>query len=273
MIQPTKYKVIIADDEPEARQGLEILVRDDPSINVCAICRNGIEAIDAIMDHHPDLVFLDIQMPGVDGFEVINSIPKAIMPVIIFVTAYDDYAIRAFEVKALDYLLKPFTDARFSEALLRAKKIIEIHSMEKRINALSQMASQYIDEHRSTDQVIITMSGQNLSKQERLIFKSNGRVYFLPYVEVSRIEAFDYYLKVFVGEHFHLVRDSMKKMEEALPAEHFVRIHKSHIVNIGQVLNIFPLGNNEFQLELRSGIQIKSGRSYKANVQALFGRV
>ena len=172
-----KINTIIVDDELEAREGIKLLLEEQEDINVIGLCKNGIEAIDMINEHHIDLVFLDIQMPQVNGFEVVRSINKTPMPLIVFVTAYDQFAIKAFEVNAVDYLLKPFSNARFEEALTRARKLIEQQRNEEAKARLDQVARQALQ--RSDMEELQVVDGDN-SGNNRLVIKEKGSVKFIP---------------------------------------------------------------------------------------------
>ena len=263
-----KIKTIIVDDESEAREGVALLLQNDNEIEVVCICSNGIEAIEVMNEFKIDLMFLDIQMPLIDGFEVISSVDQERLPEIIFTTAYDQYALKAFEVHALDYLLKPFTDARFYEALGQAKDIIvNRKSQQERQELVKIISDRNINHH--LDPELIQNSGS--LEVNRLIVKEAGKVYFIELGDVYWIEAYDYYVKIHVKGRFHLLRKSMKKLEALLPNEHFIRVHKSSIINLQYIKNIRILPNGESEILLESGEKVKVSRSYKNSIKPLLG--
>lgn len=249
-----KLRCIIVDDEEEAREGLCLLLQQDKSVEVIAICRNGLEAIKQIDSLQPDLVLLDIQMPEINGFEVLNSI-KFQPQGVIFITAYDQFALKAFEVHAMDYLLKPFSDERFYEAIENAKTKIGLKQSEK--ETLSKSVEKIVNGQKGENAVLKS------SEKERLTFKADGKIYFIDFQDILWFEAYDYYIKIHVDNQFYLVRDSLKKMIERLN-ESFVRIHKSSIVNTDYVVMVDRQPNsNDLQVVLQNGITLKVSRGYK----------
>ena len=267
----TSIRTIIVDDEKEAREGVRRLLSQDTEMEVVAICKNGVEAIQEIQTLQPDLVFMDIQMPLVNGLEVINSLELPTLPAIIFVTAYDQYTLKAFEVHAIDYLLKPFTDERFFAALAFAKQHIhnkkwqeEQKRMERLVAYHQQQTGSYatnaiIKEHPSTEKII----------NNRLVVKADGKVHLLPFSHIIWIEAYDYYIKIHVKGRFFLVRESLKKMETFLPDNLFIRIHKSSIANIQHIQELTTHTNGEHEVTLSSGVQLKVSRNYKDKLRHL----
>ena len=258
-----KIKTVIVDDELEAREGVAKLLASDQQIDIVTVCANGIEAIQAIREFHPELLFLDIQMPQVNGFEVLNSISEQYLPAVIFTTAYDEYTLRAFEVHAIDYLLKPFTDERFKSALHHAKlRIAQKKSVTSSVPNL-------IQSQLRTGQANQLISADS-SASERLTVKVDGKVHFIPFGEIIWIEAYDYYVKIHVKEQYYLLRDSLKKMDAQLPSPPFYRVHKSSIINQSYLQKIEPQRNgNEYQLTLTNELQISSSRSYREQVKEL----
>ena len=255
-----KIRTLIVDDEPLARQNIRVLLKEDAEIELLGECGSGAEALKAIEKQSPDLVFLDIQMPEMSGFDVLDRIEAGKVPAIIFVTAFDQYAIKAFEVHALDYLLKPFDDARFEKALRQAKSQIEqreINQLSKRLIALLE------DRDRSSDK---TARGGYLS---RLMIKSASRVFFLKVDEIDWIEAADYYVKLHVGRKSHLLRETMGDMEVKLDPEKFLRIHRSAIVNLDRVKEMHAHFNGEYVVLLHDGTQLKLSRSRREQLQQL----
>ncbi len=234
MPEVEKLKVVIVDDEPLARKTLRTLARRDPELRVVAQCRNGIEALEAVREHKPDLMFLDVQMPEISGFDVLELLGED-APAIVFVTAYDQYAIRAFEVHALDYLLKPFTDERFEKALTRAKNLLRKGDLE---GARSNMAQ---------------LSASHRAAAQRFMVRSAGRVVFLKADEIDWIEAADYYARLHVGSSSYLLRESMNDLEATLDPNQFVRIHRSAIVNLDRVREMIPHLRGELLVVLHDG--------------------
>jgi two-component system LytT family response regulator len=192
------------------------------------------------------------------------------MPLVIFVTAYDQYAIKAFEIHAFDYLLKPFKDERLKDALNRAKASITQNKAAQAKEQIEKLADEYVKTHHSKgENFILETQDANDERGPRLIFKSDGKVYFINPGEIVMIEAFDYYIKIHVQDRFYLVRDRMKKMEELLDSDIFKRVHKSYIINCRYLNEILPLGNNEYHLVLHGKAPIKSGRSFSKIIQDL----
>jgi two-component system LytT family response regulator len=255
-----RIRTLIVDDEPLARQNILALLKDDAEVEVVGECGSGAEALRAIAKQSPDLLFLDIQMPELNGFDVLERIEAERIPVVIFVTAFDQYAIQAFEVHALDYLLKPFDDARFEKALRQAKAQIE----QREINQLSKrLISLLEDRERPPERAA---RGAYLT---RLMVKSASRVFFLKVDEVDWIEAADYYVKLHVGRKGHLLRESMSDLEGRLDPEKFLRIHRSSIVNLDRVKEMHPLFNGEYVVLLHDGTELKLSRSRREQLQQL----
>jgi len=235
-----KLRVLVVDDEPLARSNLIVLLKLDAQIESVRECGTGMEAVAEIRKQKPDLVFLDVQMPECDGFDVLELLGRDAPPGIILVTAYDQYALRAFEAGALDYLLKPFDNARFDMALGRAKERIG--------------------------------RGQNLPpKMERLAVKNGGQVAFLKISEIDWIEAADYYACVHVKGRTHLLRRSLSELDRELDPAVFCRIHRSSIVNLDRVEGLELNENGEYELRLDSGITLALSRRYRKQVQARLG--
>jgi two-component system LytT family response regulator len=242
---------VIADDEPLARKTIRLLARRDPEVAIVAECRNGAEAIDAVREHKPDILFLDIQMPKLDGFDVLELLGDE-APAIVFVTAYDQYAIRAFEVHAVDYLLKPFTDERFEKSLARAKDLVRRHATNRETHAKLTAA------HRAFTQ--------------RFMVRSAGRVVFLKAEEIDWIEAADYYARLHAGANAYLIRESMNDLEATLDPDAFVRIHRSTIVNLDRVKEMRPLFRGELVVVLEDGTQLRMSRGRREELESRFRR-
>ena len=264
-----KIKTIIVDDEEEAREGMKSLLSKDPDIHLLTVCADGVQAIKAINETAPDLVFLDIQMPEVNGFDVLNSIEIAKMPAVIFATAYDRFAVKAFDLHAIDYLLKPFTNKRFYESLGLAKERIRTTSLQHINQELSAILKGYFQE-KNTGEHDVLIHQNTASLADKLVIKSSGKIYFIPMKEIVWIEAYDSYVKIHIGRKYHLVRESMKNIEEKLPASIFARIHKSSIVNINFIAELEPYYNGEFVVKLSEGTELKLSRSYRNTFMGLF---
>lgn len=252
-----RIRVIVVDDEVLARQRLLDLLKEESDVEVIAECRDGGEAIDAIERLAPDLVFLDVQMPEVDGFDVIDAVGPETMPPVVFVTAYDQYALRAFEVRALDYLLKPFDQARFRESLERVRQRspdISDSDVGRRLLAL-------VNDLRS-----------GTPKADRIVVKSGGRLCFLRTSEIDWIEAAGNYLTLHAGRATHMIRGTMTTIEARLDPEKFYRVHRSSIVNMDRVQALEPSITGEYVALLANGSRVNVSRSYKDKILARLGR-
>jgi two-component system LytT family response regulator len=249
-------RALIVDDEPLAREKIRTLLADDSEVVVVAECGDGHSAAKAIIEHEPDLVFLDVQMPEADGFAALDAVQGVSMPVVIFVTAYDDYALQAFEVHALDYLLKPFDRDRFISALTRAKRQVQ-------------------SDRQSTQREPITALLHELRRErrggwlERLVVKTRGRVFFVATGEIDWIEAAGNYVQLHVGSESHLIRSTMKTLEERLDPDLFLRVRRSAIVNISRIQHIEPWSSGEYLITLKSGADVMSGAAYREALKAL----
>ena len=241
--QPAPIKVLVVDDEPLARRNLTVLLGRDPDIQSIAECGSGFDAIEEIRRSTPDLLFLDVQMPECDGFDVIELLGSALPPAIIFVTAYDEYALRAFEAGALDYLLKPFDDARFDRALYRAK---------------DKLAHYAPPQPRPV---------------ERLVVKSQGQVVFLDVADIDWIEAADYYACLHVGGNTHILRRTLAELEHDLGDEKFIRIHRSIIVNLDRIHGLEPQSGGEYEVVLRSKVRLRLSRRFRKRLQERMGAI
>jgi two-component system LytT family response regulator len=232
--------VLVVDDESLARRNLTVLLRDDPDIGSVTECGSGMEAVEEIRKSKPDLVFLDVQMPECGGFDVLELLGSE-LPVIIFVTAYDAYALRAFEAGALDYLLKPFEDARFARALNRAKERLA-HSAP----AQPQPA-------------------------ERLVVKSRGQVLFLSVADIDWIDAAGYYACVHAGGDTHIIRRTLSELERDLGDEKFIRIHRSIIVNLERIRGLVLQNGGEYEVVLKSKVRLQMSRRFRKRLQDRMG--
>ena len=265
MTEPQKkITTLIVDDEPLARRNIRLLLNDDREIEIVGEAANGREALALIKKHSPELIFLDIQMPELDGFGVLESIEAERLPAIVFVTAFDQYALKAFEFHALDYLLKPFDDARFEKALRQAK----LQVGQRELKDLSQRLVALLAAHgsREGNTAEPTHQPQYLS---RLLIKSAGRVFFLKTDEIDYVQAEDYYVKLNVGRKGHLLRETMNEMEAKLDPAKFLRIHRSTIVNIERIRELQQHFNGEYIVVLHDGSEHKLSRSRREQLQTL----
>jgi two-component system LytT family response regulator len=241
-----------------ARRNVRLLLEKDPQIEVVGECRDGREAVKAIKSLSPDLIFLDIQMPELDGFDVLEQVGPDHIHAIIFVTAFDQYALKAFDVHALDYLLKPFDDERFTNALRRAKAQIEA----REINRLSKRLLALLEERESQRQ----HSSRGQHYLTRLMIKVSGRVVLLKVAEIDFIEADGNYAKLHVGRQKHLLREKMHDLEGQLDPDKFVRIHRSVIVNLDRIKEMHPHFNGDYIVVLETGKQLRLSRSRRENL-------
>jgi two-component system LytT family response regulator len=250
-------RILIADDEPLARERLKMLLVGQEGFEVVGECHDGPSTIDAIRRSKPDLVFLDVQMPGANGFEVVSALGEEELPLFVFVTAFDKYALKAFDVHALDYLLKPFDRDRFLQALARARQQLERPSNSELRGRLLALVRD------------LEPAPQRL---ERFVIKSGGRVFFVRADEIDWIEAAGNYVKLHVGTETHLLRETMNAVETQLPRETFYRIHRCHIVNIERVKELQPWFNGEYVVFLRTGARLTLSRGYREKLQDRIGR-
>ncbi len=248
-------RTLIVDDEPLARDRIKRLLRDEDEVHVIGECGNGADAIKVITAQSPDLVFLDIQMPEKNGFEVIKSLNSKKLPTIIFVTAYDQYALQAFDVHAIDYLLKPFNRERIKRAVAHAREHIE----SKRIGNLDERLNSLIADLRGGKKYL-----------ERMVVKAVGRVFFLKIDEIDWIEAAGNYVKLHVGRDGHMVRETMNGIEAKLDPSKFLRIHRSTVVNIDRIKELHPMFSGDYAVILRNGTELALSRNYRERFTELF---
>lgn len=256
-----RIKTLIVDDEPLARQNIHLLLKKDPEIEMIGECGSGAEALKIIKERSPDLMFLDIQMPEVSGFDVLEKLNGVNIPVVVFVTAFDQYALKAFEVHAIDYLLKPFNDERFEKALKHAKAQVE--SMES--NKFSQKLFSLLEDH-GIDRAAKTAAAKFL---KRVMVKSAGRVIFLSVDDIEWISAEDYYVKLHTGKKSYLLRETMNDLEAQLDPDKFIRIHRSTIVGIERIKELHPHFNGDYMVVLNDGTELKLSRSRREQVQMI----
>jgi two-component system LytT family response regulator len=260
-------RTIVVDDEPMAREGMAMMLREVPGIEVVAICRNGIEAIQDIREKRPDLLMLDIQMPGIDGFDVLNNLTPAERPLTVFVTAYDQYAVKAFEYHALDYLLKPYTDERFFEMIERVKELIHQQKQADQLEKMDLLSNQLLQKRKNLTEIYVEEEGKGMiTHQDKLIVKEGGKIHLLPMSEIQYIEAYDYYVKIHQTGSFVLARIPIKKMAEQLPSRIFIRIHRSYILNMLFLKQIVKNDSGKYHVMLGDDCQLKVGNTFKMNL-------
>jgi len=242
-----RLNILVVEDEPLAREGLKLLLGRQPQVESVSEARNAREAIALIREQKLDLVFLDVQMPRTDGFAVVQAVGAERMPPVIFVTAHDQYAIRAFEIAAIDYLLKPVTEERFALAFQRA------------IGRLQGSPQQ-----DATNQVLALLDSiANPPRQlERFAVRSGEHTTFVPVNEVDWIEAFQNYVRLHAGPATYLLHVPMNSIESVLDSNRFLRIHRSHIVNVRRIARLWPIAHGQYSVELKSGLRLQSGRTY-----------
>jgi len=247
-----RLSVLVVDDEPLVREGLRLMLGRQPQVESVSEARNGREAIALIREQRPDLVLLDVQMPRTDGFAVVNAVGAERMPPIIFVTAHDQYATRAFEIAAIDYLLKPVTEERFALAFKRA------------IGRLGTAPQE-----DATKQVLAMLDAiANPPRQlERFAVRSGESTIFVPVNDVDWIEAFQNYVRLHSGAATYLLHVPMNTIEAVLDSNRFLRIHRSHIVNVRRIAQLCPIAHGQYAVELKSGQRLQSGRTYSERIR------
>ena len=248
-------RTMIIDDEPLARERVKRFLRDEDEIEIICECSNGVDAVGAIKEKKPDLVFLDIQMPEKNGFEVIRSLSGKYLPTVVFVTAYDQYALQAFDVHALDYLLKPFTRERLHRAVMRAREQID----GKRFGRIDERLTSLIADLKTEKKYL-----------ERLVVKTTGRVFFLKSDEIDWIEAAGHYVKLHVGRETHMIRETMNGIETKLDPDRFLRIHRSTVVHIDRIKELHPMFSGDYAVILRDGTELALSRNYRERFVELF---
>ena len=248
-----ELRVLIVDDEPLARDRIREMLARETGVAVVGEARNGAEAAVLAAEHDPDLVFLNVQMPEVDGFGVLAAVRDTRLPAVIFVTAYDEYALKAFEVHAQDYLLKPFDADRFHSAFRRAADRIR----SERTNT-------------SHERLLTLLEGieRERPRRTRIPIRSGGSIFFLPVEDIDWIEAADNYVRIHSKGDVHVLRQTLQHMEESLGAQSFVRIHRSSIVNVDRIREIQPWFGGEYVILLRDGTKLQTSRRYRSRLEA-----
>ncbi len=249
-----KIRCLVVDDEPLGRERIVSLLHALPDAQVVGESDTGSAAIAAISELSPDLLFLDVQMPEVDGFGVLASLPKEKVPAVIFVTAYDEYALKAFEVHAQDYLLKPFDPDRFYSAFARVAERIKSN----RASGTNPRLLALLDDIE-----------RDRPRRSRIAIRSGGSVFFLPVEEIDWLEAADNYVRIHARGETHVVRQTLQRLEDTLAPTTFVRIHRSSIVNVGRIKEIQPWFGGEYVVLMRDGAKLHTSRRYRARLEQL----
>jgi len=266
MTTRTPIRALIVDDEPAAREAIRALLAGDADIRIVGECADGRTALRAIANTTPDLLFLDVQMPEMDGFSMLRQLDPARVPVVVFVTAFDQYALRAFDVHATDYLLKPFDDERFRDAVSRAKLSVRAGQLGR----VSEELRALLDGVAPGAAPRTAAPGGPYLK--RLVIKSGGRVTLLSVRDIDWIEAEGDYVKIHVGKAWHLLRETMKRLEAQFDPARFVRIHRSTIVNVERIKELQPYFRGEYVVILQDGKSLKLSRGYKEHLESVLGR-
>lgn len=272
-----KIRTLVVDDEPLARRGLLVRLAQFEQIEVIGECVNGRDAVEVIKREQPDLVFLDIQMPGLNGFDVLRQVSQsdAPMPLVVFVTAYDQYAIRAFEVRALDYLLKPLDEERLAQALARISEALDEQREKSQQNKLVDLVAEMTGED-CEDILRRLAEGQPITADnypEHIAIKESGEITRVAISAIEWVDAAGDYMCIHASNETHILRRTMKELEKELNPKNFQRIHRSAIVNLNQVEKLCSRQNGEYHLVLHNGEELKVSRSYKDKIkQLILGR-
>jgi len=248
------FTTLIVDDEPLAREGLRLLLSQDPEILAIQEARDGREAVASIRNARPDLVLLDVQMPEMDGFSVVREVGAELMPAVVFVTAHDQYAIQAFEINAIDYLLKPVTEERFRKALARAKARLTLKPADEAGRQILSLLETIATPRRYLKRVAV---------------RAAGKTVFVDVEEVEWMEAAENYVQLHAGKTGHLLHVAMNTLEKSLDPDMFLRIHRSVIVNVRRIRELQPAMHGEYVITLENGVRLQSGRMYNEKLRAL----
>ena len=266
-----RIRALIVDDEPLARRGLELRLREHPDVEVVGQCGHGAEALDKLPLLRPDLLFLDVQMPGMDGFQTLAALPDSTRPLVVFVTAFDQHAVRAFEACALDYLLKPVDEARLGQTLGRVRETLSGRGADSQRDQLLALLRQLSGKpDLQLEQALETaVEGHDAREREVLAIKDGGRIARVQVDSIRWIEAAGDYMCVHTDGETHVLRATLREMEDQLDARRFQRVHRSTIVNIRRVTSLRPHINGEYFLKLDSGHEVKLSRSYRDKLELL----
>jgi two-component system LytT family response regulator len=262
---------VIVDDEPLAREGVRMLLEPDPEIELVGEAGTGREALDVLRREQPDLLFLDVEMPEMNGFELLSELDREALPVVVFISAYDAYAMRAFEVHALDYLQKPFEDERFHQALRHAKEYLRLSELSGLSSRLVGLLESYADGAERGEDGLVRPAGGTPPQGplRRIAIKSSGRVVYIDVDDIDWIEAADYYVQLHTGPTSHLHRQTMGSLEQQLDGAIFCRIHRSAIVNLRRVRELVHSGRREVFVVLDSGLELRVARRHRDRLQKL----
>ncbi|MEZ5318060.1 MAG: LytTR family DNA-binding domain-containing protein [Vicinamibacterales bacterium] len=249
----TRWRALIVDDEPLARRSLRLLLEANPEIEVAGECGDGEAAVRAVLDQRPDLLLLDVEMPGLDGFGVLQALGAETAPLVVFVTAFDQYAIRAFEAHAFDYLLKPFSDERCATVLARACDRLR----ERESAVFAERLGALLDRHERT--------------VRQLVVRDGGRTLVIPWADIDWIGAEDYCVRIHAGGARPLIRRSLQAVASALDPAVFVRVHRSTVVNVSRIRELRPLPSGDAEITLVDGTKLRASRSYRADLESRLG--
>lgn len=266
-------KALIVDDEQLARRGLEIRLDDFADVEVCGESRNGREALEHVRELDPDLMFLDVQMPGMNGFDVLQRLSGSSMPIVIFVTAYDEYALQAFDANALDYLLKPINDERLAAAIDRARRAHEEKAANEHRDKLLKLVCELTGRELTLEAALSDVAGDGHSYPERLAIRDGSETACVAAGDIDWIDAAGDYMCVHARGNTYVLRGTMKHLEEVLNPDVFVRVHRSAIVNRHRVTAMRPHRNGEYFLQLGDQTELKLSRKYKTSLERLANRV
>ena len=258
-------RVLVVDDEPLARERLLDLLAHEPGVEIIGTADNGIAAVEAIKTVHPDLVFLDVQMPGKTGLDVVRDIGVEAMPATIFVTAFDQYALRAFDVAALDYLVKPFDDERFEQAFARARRLIELRDLAK----LREQLLAVLQQSGATTQPAAAPASS--AYLERIAVEMRGKVRVVPVEQIDYITASGPYAELHTGDRTHIIRETMQTLEERLDPRQFIRIHRSAIVRLALVDTLLRGAGGDYEVQLKGGLRLPVSRSRREELERRLG--
>ncbi len=267
MREHTPLRVLVVDDEPLGRRRLLDLLEAEPDVEVLGTAADGRAAVEAIRTAHPDLVFLDVQMPKMSGLDVVREVGAAAMPVTVFVTAHDQYALNAFDSAAVDYLLKPFRDERFEEAMRRARRLLDLVGRERLHEQLLALL------HAGDAAATAAPAEAAPPHLERIAVPMRGKMRVVPVAKIDYITANGTYVTLHVGSDRHVVRDSLENLEEKLDPARFLRIHRSTIVRLELVEALLRGEGSEYEVQLRSGVRLRVGRSRREALEQRLGRM
>lgn len=267
MTPSVPIRVLVVDDEPLARQRVEDLLAHEEGVELAGTAADGIAAVEAIRSLHPDLVFLDVQMPGMTGLDVVRAVGPDAMPPTVFVTAYDQYALQGFELAALDYLVKPFDDERFEQALSRARRTIELQEFGR----LREQLMTLLQSHGSSAAAAVPARGGAGAREhpylERIAVETRGKVRVVPVADVDYILASGPYAELHVGERRYVIRESMQTLEDRLDPALFMRIHRSVIVRLALVDTFYRGAGGDYEVQLRGGTRLRVSRTRREELE------